>query len=203
MARSLCPACNAAILSLDSLFCHKCGARIEGAAEENNRQAPPPGASVGSESAGAADNKSGEKEENGAGNKEISDHKNAAGHGGVLKLTAAAPEWSFRSFWLNFQRNYYRIPFTTSVVIMLAAIAYAISPVDFISSAPLISWIDDFLILACASLNLLHCGVDISKHSENVTFQRIKLMMIPLCAAVIFFMWFCVNIVLILFHKQT
>ncbi len=195
MERTLCSACNAAILSSEAVFCHKCGARIEAAVEQINSQ-PPQTASCAPDLGVNANN---EKEE---GKKEINDSENAAVTGGVSKKSVSPPEWSFRNFWLEFQRNYYRVPFTASVVIMLAALAYAFSPIDFVSGAPLISWIDDALILACASLNLLHCGVDISKHSENVTFQRIKLMMIPLSIVVIFFMWFCVNIVLILFHKQ-
>jgi uncharacterized membrane protein YkvA (DUF1232 family) len=200
MERNLCSACNAAVLSSDSLFCHKCGARIEASVEKTNTQSP---VSAVLKNGGAAGGEKNEEEENSKiENKKISDSENAAGSGGVSIKSAPPPDWSFRSFWLEFQRNYYRVPFTASVVIMFAAIAYAISPLDFVSGAPLISWIDDALILACASVNLLHCGVDISKHSENVTFQRIKLMMIPLSAVVIFFMWFCVNIVLILFQKR-
>lgn len=190
MERTVCSACNAALLSSEAFFCHKCGARIEAVIEQI--KPPPPMTSAVPHPARDEDK---EKQE-------ISDSENAAGSGGVSKSSASPPDWSFRSFWLEFQRNYYRLPFTASAVLMFAAIAYAFSPLDLVSGAPLISWIDDALILACASVNLLHCGVDISKHSENVTFQRIKLMMIPLSAIVIFFMWFCVNIVLILFQKQ-
>lgn len=195
MERTVCGVCNAAILSSEAVFCHKCGARIDGA-DERIKPQPQPTASAGAAPGEIDDSRKHEEK------KEINDSENAAGPGGVSKTSPAHPDWSFRNFWLEFQRNYYRLPFTASVVIMFAAIIYAFSPLDFVSGAPLISWIDDALILVCASINLLHCGVDISKHSENVTFQRIKLMIVPLSAIVIFFMWFCVNIVLILFNKQ-
>ncbi len=147
-----------------------------------------------------------------AGVKEIKDQNADAANSGteekyetvaVDNITADGGEfnWSILSGFEKFQKNYYRSSFPVALIILFFSLIYAASPYDIICRAPLVNWIDDMLIVACAFINLLHCGIDINKHSENIMFQRIKLMIIPLGAAVIFFMWFCVNIVLIIFQK--
>ena len=187
MPENSCPGCKTTILSEESIYCHKCGARLKEGAAARGLQKPQTGADEESKPFVTADN--GVVPEN-------NDAPPAAEAGPV------PPPKTPGECWDEFSRNHYRLPFGVSVCIMLAAVAYAVSPFDFVSGAPLISWVDDVLILLCASINLLHCGVEASNHSENVTFKRVKLIVVPITAIVIFFMWFCVNIVLILFQKQ-
>ena len=187
MPENSCSGCKTTILSEESIYCHKCGARLKEGAAARGLQKPRTGADEEPKPFVAAD--SGIFPEN----------------NDAPPLAEASPGPAAKTpgeRWDEFSRNYYRLPFSVSVCIVLAALAYAVSPFDFVSGAPLISWVDDALILLCASINLLHCGVEASNHSENVTFKRVKLIVVPITAIVIFFMWFSVNIVLILFQKQ-
>ncbi|HBC74489.1 MAG: hypothetical protein A2008_10600 [Candidatus Wallbacteria bacterium GWC2_49_35] len=187
MPENSCSGCKTTILSEESIYCHKCGARLKEGAAARGLQKPRTGADEEPKPFVAAD--SGIFPEN-----NDAPPLAEAGSGPAAKTPGER--------WDEFSRNYYRLPFSVSVCIVLAALAYAVSPFDFVSGAPLISWVDDALILLCASINLLHCGVEASNHSENVTFKRVKLIVVPITAIVIFFMWFSVNIVLILFQKQ-
>jgi len=201
---NVCPSCNTRILSRESLFCHKCGARLEINVFQFDKGAPPSFSSASPENTSDAGKSIDVKEINdqnvnavntGAENKRESVYINniTAGDGEISGDVLAG--------FKRFQKNYYRSSFPVALIILFFSLVYAASPYDIIYRAPLINWIDDTLIIACAFINLLHCGIDINKHSENIMFQRIKLMVIPLGAAVIFFMWFCVNIVLIIFQK--
>lgn len=191
MPENSCPGCKTTVLSEESIYCHKCGARLkEGAAArglEKPRTGEDPVSVQGLQPPAAADSAM------------VSEDNGAPPSAETVPVPASK---TFGERWDEFSRSHYRLPFSVSVFIMLAALAYAASPFDFVSGAPLISWVDDALILLCATVNLLHCGVEASNHSENVTFQRVKLIIVPISAIVIFFMWFCVNIVLILFQKQ-
>ncbi|HOD38931.1 MAG TPA: YkvA family protein [Candidatus Wallbacteria bacterium] len=186
MTDKFCSNCKSAAASAESIYCHKCGARL---AEYAADAAAPPQEDLSAAPAapnvpqGGADD---------PGCPSLAGEQ--AGKEPVLPRSAG--------FFVEFQAGYYRLSYTASVLIMIGAVIYIISPLDIISNAPLISWVDDLLIFSCALVNLLHCGVNISNHSENVTFKRVKLIMVPLSAAIIFFMWFCVNIVLILFQKR-
>lgn len=191
MPENSCPGCKTTILSEESIYCHKCGARLKEGAAARGLQKPQTG----------ADRDPGPEPQppvmaDGA---IVSEDDGAPPSAEPVHVPAAK---TFGERWDDFSRNHYRLPFGVSAGLMLAALAYAASPFDFVSGAPLISWVDDALILLCASINLLHCGVEASNHSENVTFQRVKLIIVPISAIVIFFMWFSVNIVLILFQKQ-
>ncbi len=187
MTDKFCSNCKSAAASAESIYCHKCGARL---AEYAADAATPPQEALSA--APAADSN---VLQGGAGDPGF---QRQVGEQAGNKPAATRSA----GFFAEFQAGYYRLSYTASLLIMIGAVIYIISPLDIISNAPLISWVDDLLIFSCALVNLLHCGVDISNHSENVTFKRVKLIMVPLSATIIFFMWFCVNIVLILFQKR-
>lgn len=187
MADKFCSNCKSAAVSDESLFCHKCGARLaENAPDGAAHLSEVPSADHLEDTSAISQGGASQPPRHPAGEE-------------VRSMPVQADSGDFFS---DFQAGYYRLSYTSSVLIMIGAVIYIVSPLDVISNAPLISWVDDLLIFCCALINLLHCGIDISKHSENVTFQRIKLITVSLSTAVIFFMWFCVNIVLILFQKR-
>jgi|GEM_PF-3860107 len=160
MSEPECNSCHAKLISEESLFCHKCGAKIT--ATKTNLNEPSIETEISNDS--------------------------------PVHLKKS-------NFLIDFEKNYYRVPYIPSVLFMIFAIVYAASPIDLISSAPLISWLDDVLLLLCAAINLLHLGIAESDHTKNIVFKRIKLILFPLCACIVFFMWFAVSIVLILFGK--
>lgn len=196
MASGVCHGCNSPILTEESIFCHKCGARLQGGSAARGFEAAPFAvAGAPPEERKAPENA--EVPPSGDGGMEARAEE-VSSSGGARGRTLAE---TLIDAWSEFSGNYYRLPFNVSVAITLAAAAYAVLPFDLVPAVPLIGWVDDALILACALINLFHCGVEASNHSENVTFQRVKLVVFPLAAAVIFLTWFGASILLIFFQK--
>lgn len=109
---------------------------------------------------------------------------------------------SLLTFWIDFSNNYFKLPFSISLLFLIFGIIYAIFPYDLISEVAFINWLDDFLILLLVSINFFHCAIDKSEHITNTVFKRIKLILFFITIIVIFITWFSIKIISIIFMKN-
>ncbi len=99
------------------------------------------------------------------------------------------------------RRDPYKLEFFPSIVMMLLAIAYAVSPFDLVPGGYIVSIFDDVLILTCASLNLYHSLIPEADESYNKTIKRVKLILVLLSVSSIVIVAVALRITMIVLGK--
>ena len=95
----------------------------------------------------------------------------------------------------------YKLEFFPSVMIMLLAAVYAVSPFDLVPGGYLVSIFDDVLILSCAALNLYHSLIPEADESYNKTVKRVKLIFVLLSVSSIVIVAVALRITMIVLGK--
>ena len=79
-----------------------------------------------------------------------------------------------------------QLPTTTGAWVLMAfCLLYGISPVDIIPDIPVVGQIDDLIILASGTLNLVQCYMERAESSLATIVKVVKWMVIALGAIVI------------------
>ena len=79
-----------------------------------------------------------------------------------------------------------QLPSTTGAwVLMALCLLYGISPIDIIPDIPIVGQIDDLIILASGTLNLVQCYMERAESSLATIVKVVKWMVIALGAIVI------------------
>jgi len=99
------------------------------------------------------------------------------------------------------RRDPYKLEFFPSVIIMLLAIVYAVSPYDMVPDVYLVSVFDDVLVLACAALNLYHSVLPEADENYNRTIKRVKIILAILSVSSIVIVAVALRITMIVLGK--
>ena len=72
-----------------------------------------------------------------------------------------------------------------SWILLIAAMIYGVSPVDLVPDAPIIGWVDDFMIGSAALMNFVQQQFFQTNNSLNKLFKIIKWILISIAILII------------------